>query len=57
MCMSFKCITYSFHTDNETNNNVVRLVRVLAANTKHLYNICTMLDQRRRHWADVVQKW
>ena len=30
------------------------------ANTKHLYNICTMLDQRRRRWADVVQmlcKW
>ena len=25
------------------------------ANTKHLYNICTMLDQRRRRWAVVVQ--
>ena len=25
------------------------------ANTKHLYNICTMLNQRRRRWADVVQ--
>ena len=25
------------------------------ANTKHLYNIRTMLDQRRRRWADVVQ--
>ena len=24
-------------------------------NTKHLYNICTMLDRRRRRWADVVQ--
>ena len=24
-------------------------------NTKHLYSICTMLDQRRRRWADVVQ--
>ena len=23
--------------------------------TKHLYNICTMLDQRRRRWAYVVQ--
>ena len=21
----------------------------------HLYNICTMLDQRRRRWADIVQ--
>ena len=28
---------------------------VIQANTKHLYNICTMLDQRRRRWADVVQ--
>ena len=27
----------------------------LSANTKHLYNIFTMLDQRRRRWADVVQ--
>ena len=24
-------------------------------NTKHLYNICTMLDQSQRRWADVVQ--
>ena len=24
-------------------------------NTKRLYNICTMLEQRRRRWADVVQ--
>ena len=24
-------------------------------NTKHFYNICTMLDQRRRRWAGVVQ--
>ena len=22
---------------------------------KHLYNICTMLDQRRRRWADIVR--
>ena len=25
------------------------------ADTKHLYNICTMLDQRRRRWANIVQ--
>ena len=25
------------------------------ANTKHLYNIHTMLDQRRRRWADLVE--
>ena len=24
------------------------------ANTKHLYNIYTMLDQRRRRWDDIV---
>ena len=23
--------------------------------TKHLYDICAMLDQRRRSWADIVQ--
>ena len=27
----------------------------IPANTWHLYNICTMLDQRRRRWAYVVQ--
>ena len=27
----------------------------IPANTKHLYNICAMLDHRRRRWADVVQ--
>ena len=25
------------------------------SNTKHLHNICTMLNQLRRRWADVVQ--
>ena len=28
---------------------------IYTGNTKHLFNICTMLDQRRRRWADVVQ--
>ena len=28
---------------------------VVPVNTKPLYNICTMRDQRRRRWADVVQ--
>ena len=31
------------------------MIRAYPANTKHLYNICTMLDQRRRRWADAVQ--
>ena len=33
----------------------VNLQGVKPANTKHLYNTCTMLDERRGHWADVVQ--
>ena len=36
----------------ETNSSTYRLFPV---KTKHLYNICTMLDQRRRRWTDVVQ--
>ena len=27
----------------------------MPVNTKQLYNICTMLDQRQRRWVDVVQ--
>ena len=27
----------------------------IQVNTKYLYNICTMLVQRRRRWTDVVQ--
>ena len=26
-----------------------------SANTKYLYTLCTMLEQRRRRWAEVVQ--
>ena len=36
-----------------TKNKEVQLLN--PANTKHLYNICTMLVQRRRLWSDVVQ--
>ena len=36
------------------NRNCLRL-RHIPVNTKHLYNICTMLGQRRRRWAGVVQ--
>ena len=28
---------------------------IIPVNTKHLYNICTMLDQRRGCWAAAVQ--
>ena len=37
--------------------HAVRVLHVngIPANTKHLYNICTMLNQRRRRWDNVVQ--
>ena len=31
------------------------IITNIPENTKHLYNICTMLVQRRRRWTDVVQ--
>ena len=43
MCL----LTYTMYTE------VYNVLQSLA-NTKHLYNIYTMLDQRRRRWADVV---
>ena len=30
-------------------------MQCIQMSTKQLYNLCTMLDQRRRRWADVVQ--
>ena len=38
-----------FHADRDLDINAYPV------NTKHMYSICTMLDQRRRRWADVVQ--
>ena len=32
-------------------------VNTCPVNTKHLYNICTMLDQRRRRWATLAHCW
>ena len=34
---------------SRTSSNPIRV------NTKHLYDICRMLDQRGRRWADVGQ--
>ena len=34
--------------------NISEILGFFPANTKHLYTIYTMLDQRRRRWADVV---
>ena len=38
-------------------SHILRLIfgAGVPVNAKHLYSICTMLDQRRRRWANVVQ--
>ena len=33
----------------------VRVQHAYQQTQKHLYNLCTMLGQRRRRWNDVVQ--
>ena len=38
-----------------SNNPTPTVSGVNPVNTKHLYNICTLSDQRRRRWAGVVQ--
>ena len=50
-------ITYIYVCNTITPRYIFTLVDciIFPANTKHLYNICTMFDQRRRRWADVVQ--
>ena len=42
----FSSMHLKFCIPSATNNPV---------NTKHLYNIYTMLNQRRKRWANVVQ--
>ena len=34
---------------------VINAPYVIPANTKHLYKMCSMFDQRRKRRADVVQ--
>ena len=34
--------------------HLIHLTNLSPVNTKHLYNIYAMLDQRRRRWADFV---
>ena len=49
-------MTKSNHTFlGESDKNTVEHIIVYPANTKHLYNIWTMLDQCRKRWADVIQ--
>ena len=63
-CMSlYTCLFFSACSCSCTKESIDHISRVpnpqretAFPNTpKHLYNICTMLDQRRRRWADVVQ--
>ena len=50
-------VTYNAyrHWDKFAMQMLLTHFTVIPANTKHLYNICTMLDRRRRRLADVVQ--
>ena len=41
-------------TQSITRLSILKVVTYIPANTKHLYNIYTMLDQSQRRWADVV---
>ena len=38
-------------------NNECSIIRFAYHLYNILYNICTMLDQHQRRWADVVQMW
>ena len=40
---------------NNPRTEVIPWLVPFPVSTKHLYNICTMWDLRRRRWADVVQ--
>ena len=47
---------YHFNQFNrQEHTSTINMIKADPENTKHFYNICTMLDQRRRRWADVVQ--
>ena len=49
-------VTYAFTNDSLWNHATLdQFWRNAPANTKHLYNICTMSAQRYQRWADIVQ--
>ena len=48
-------VKQDYGEDHRAECNYISLNSRDPAHTKHLYNMCTMLDQRRRRWADVVQ--
>ena len=43
------------HSNDHNHQVLIRMLMCVPANTKHMYNICTMLDQRQGCWADDVQ--
>ena len=49
-------MTETWQYDSLVSGTGAMLARdLIPANTKHLFTICAMLDQRRRRWADVVR--
>ena len=44
--------TFSIHAGNTS--RLCFLICFIPVNTKHLYNMFTMVDQRRRRWSDIV---
>ena len=52
-----KMAFYLLSPDSHWRSNVkyILLGGQFPANRKHLYNICAMLDKRRRRWVDVEQ--
>ena len=47
--------TYPLTWHVEGHGEMLRWLLANPLNTKHLCNLCTVLDQRRRRWADFVQ--
>ena len=52
-CLSVMDRQYKICTSHKDGTRLT--LSPIPVNTKHLYSICTMLDQRRRRWAGVVQ--
>ena len=50
-----RAVIGSYGKGNFFSMDLMEVGTVFPVNTKHLYNIFTMLYQHRRRWADVVQ--
>ena len=51
----FQPVYWSFKLDIQVEGEIAVDFARFPVNTNYLYNICTMLAQRQRRWADVVQ--